>query len=97
MNIIRCVIHRRILLLLQELDSRASAAIWSSLLVTFIILLIKPNASSMRMLFIASILRSIYSVGLGPTLWLMGAIQVGNTRTTVDIDSYVLLFDISRY
>jgi hypothetical protein len=30
----------------------------------------------MRMFFVAGILRSIYSVGLGPTLWFMGAIQV---------------------
>ncbi len=36
----------------------------------------KPNVASMRMFFVAGILRSIYSVGLGPTLWLMGAIQV---------------------
>jgi membrane-associated HD superfamily phosphohydrolase len=36
----------------------------------------KPNVTSMRMFFVAGILRSIYSVGLGPTLWLMGAIQV---------------------
>jgi hypothetical protein len=39
-------------------------------------ILIKPNVTSMRMFFVAGILRSIYSVGLGPTLWLMGAIQV---------------------
>jgi hypothetical protein len=38
----------------------------------------KPNVTSMRMFFVAGILRSIYSVGLGPTLWLMGAIQVEN-------------------
>lgn len=38
----------------------------------------KPNVTSMRMFFVAGILRSIYSVGLGPTLWLMGAIQVND-------------------
>ncbi|CAF4174789.1 unnamed protein product [Rotaria socialis] len=63
---------------LKDLDSRSSAAIWSGLLMTLITILIKPNATSMRMLFVAGILRSIYSVGLGPTLWLMGAIQVLN-------------------
>ena len=30
----------------------------------------------MRMFFMVGIIRSIYSVGLGPTLWLMGTIQV---------------------
>ncbi|CAF3434899.1 unnamed protein product [Rotaria sp. Silwood1] len=63
---------------LKDLDSRASAAIWSALLITLIAILFKPNKTSMRMFFVAGILRSIYSVGLGPTLWLMGAIQVLN-------------------
>jgi inositol 1,4,5-triphosphate receptor type 1 len=58
------------------LDPRASAAIWSVLLLALIAILIKPNVTSIRMFFVAGILRSIYSVGLGPTLWLMGAIQV---------------------
>ncbi|CAF3946066.1 unnamed protein product [Rotaria magnacalcarata] len=63
---------------LKDLDSRASAAIWTSLLITSIAIIIKPNTTSMRMFFVSGILRSIYSVGLGPTLWLMGAIQVLN-------------------
>ncbi|UJR25841.1 hypothetical protein I4U23_007191 [Adineta vaga] len=63
---------------LKDLDPRASAAIWSALFVTLIAILMKPNVTSMRMFFVAGILRSIYSVGLGPTLWLMGAIQVLN-------------------
>ncbi|CAF3997190.1 unnamed protein product, partial [Rotaria sp. Silwood2] len=63
---------------LKDLDSRASAAIWSALLITLVAILIRPNATSIRMFFVAGILRSIYSVGLGPTLWLMGAIQVLN-------------------
>jgi inositol 1,4,5-triphosphate receptor type 1 len=62
----------------EDLDPRASATIWSALLITLIAILMKPNVTSMRMFFVAGILRSIYSVGLGPTLWLMGAIQVGN-------------------
>ena len=41
-----------------------------------IVSLVKPTVTSMRIFFISGILRSIYSVGLGPTLWLMGAIQV---------------------
>ncbi len=59
-----------------DLDPRASAAIWSALFVSLIAILMRPNVTSMRMFFVAGILRSIYSVGLGPTLWLMGAIQV---------------------
>ena len=59
-----------------DLDPRASAAIWGALLMTLVGVLLRPGVRSMRMLFIAGILRSIYSVGLGPTLWLMGAIQV---------------------
>ncbi len=47
-------------------------------MITLLLILIKPNVTSMRMLFVATILRLIYSVGLGPTLWLMGAIQVLN-------------------
>ena len=60
----------------SDLDSRASAAIWSVLLITLITTLIKPNVTTLRMCFVAGILRSIYSIGLGPTLWFMGAIQV---------------------
>ena len=63
-----------------DLDPRASAAIWGALLMTLMGVLLRPAVSSMRMFFIAGILRSIYSVGLGPTLWLMGAIQVGSDR-----------------
>ncbi|CAF0724055.1 unnamed protein product, partial [Didymodactylos carnosus] len=63
---------------LKELDPRASAAIWSALLLTLIAIVMKPSVGSMRMFFVAGILRSIYSVGLGPTLWLMGAINVLN-------------------
>ena len=59
-----------------DLDPRASAAIWSVLLISFIAISIKLNVTSMRMFFVATILRLIYSLGLGPTLWLMGAIQV---------------------
>ncbi|CAF1314468.1 unnamed protein product [Adineta steineri] len=63
---------------LKDLDSRASAAIWSVFLVTLVSILLKPNVTSMRMCFVAAILRSIYSVGLGPTLWFMGTLQVLN-------------------
>ncbi|CAF3819449.1 unnamed protein product, partial [Rotaria magnacalcarata] len=63
---------------LKDLDPRASAAIWSALFITLVAILIRPNVGSMRMFFVAGILRSIYSVGLGPTLWFMGAIQVLN-------------------
>jgi len=65
---------------LKDLDPRASAAIWGALFLTLIAILMKPNVASMRMFFVAGILRSIYSVGLGPTLWLMGAIQVNRTQ-----------------
>lgn len=57
-------------------DPRASGAIWSAFLVSLVAILIKPNVTTMRMCFVAGILRSIYSIGLGPTLWFMGAIQV---------------------
>ncbi|CAF1170496.1 unnamed protein product [Adineta ricciae] len=63
---------------LKDLDSRASAAIWSVFLITLITTLLKPNVTTLRMCFVAGILRSIYSIGLGPTLWFMGAIQVLN-------------------
>ncbi|CAM4838489.1 unnamed protein product [Rotaria magnacalcarata] len=69
---------------LKDLDSRASAAIWTSLLITSIAIIIKPNTTSMRMFFVSGILRSIYSVGLGPTLWLMGAIQLKDYITIKD-------------
>ena len=64
----------------EDLDSRASAAIWSTLFITLLLILVKTNVTSIRIFFIATILRLIYSVGLGPTLWLMGAIQVEERR-----------------
>mgnify|MGYP006904166800 CR=1 FL=1 len=61
---------------LKDLDLRASAAIWSVFLITLLAILIKPKVTTVRMFFITTILRLIYSIGLGPTLWLMGAVQV---------------------
>uniref|UniRef100_A0A672IX97 Inositol 1,4,5-trisphosphate receptor n=1 Tax=Salarias fasciatus TaxID=181472 RepID=A0A672IX97_SALFA len=60
------------------LDSHLSALLWMGVLATLIIVIIMPQPLGIRALVIVTILRLIFSVGLEPTLFLLGACNVCN-------------------
>ncbi|XP_075966966.1 inositol 1,4,5-trisphosphate-gated calcium channel ITPR1 isoform X3 [Anarhichas minor] len=60
------------------LDPHLSALLWMGVLATLAIVIIMPQPLSIRALVIITILRLIFSVGLEPTLFLLGAFNVCN-------------------
>uniref|UniRef100_A0A3Q2YF96 Ion transport domain-containing protein n=1 Tax=Hippocampus comes TaxID=109280 RepID=A0A3Q2YF96_HIPCM len=60
------------------LDTHLSALLWMGVLATLIIVIIMPQPLGIRALVIVTILRLIFSVGLEPTLFLLGAFNVCN-------------------
>ncbi|CAL8335835.1 unnamed protein product [Lota lota] len=60
------------------LDPHLSALLWMGVLATFIIVIIMPQPLGIRALVIVSILRLIFSVGLEPTLYSLGGVNVCN-------------------
>ena len=63
-----------------ELDSRVSGLVWAAMLVSLAIVITVPRPSGVRSLIAATILRLIFSVGLEPTLILLGLINVSLTN-----------------
>ncbi|XP_073324608.1 inositol 1,4,5-trisphosphate-gated calcium channel ITPR1 isoform X5 [Pagrus major] len=60
------------------LDPHLSALLWMGVLATLAIVIIMPQPLGIRALVIITILRLIFSVGLEPTLFLLGAFNVCN-------------------
>uniref|UniRef100_A0A8C4IQV4 Inositol 1,4,5-trisphosphate receptor n=1 Tax=Dicentrarchus labrax TaxID=13489 RepID=A0A8C4IQV4_DICLA len=60
------------------LDPHLSALLWMGVLATLVIVVIMPQPLGIRALVIITILRLIFSVGLEPTLFLLGAFNVCN-------------------
>ncbi|XP_039654673.1 inositol 1,4,5-trisphosphate receptor type 1 isoform X1 [Perca fluviatilis] len=60
------------------LDPHLSALLWMGVLATLVIVIIMPQPLGIRALVIITILRLIFSVGLEPTLFLLGAFNVCN-------------------
>ncbi|CAL8401659.1 unnamed protein product [Arctogadus glacialis] len=60
------------------LDPHLSALLWMGVLATLIIVIIMPQPLGVRALVIVSILRLIFSVGLEPTLYSLGGVNVCN-------------------
>lgn len=58
------------------LDPHLSALLWMAVLATLAIVIIMPQPLGIRALVIITILRLIFSVGLEPTLFLLGAFNV---------------------
>lgn len=58
------------------LDPHLSALLWMGVFATMIIVIIMPQPLGIRALVIITILRLIFSVGLEPTLFLLGAFNV---------------------
>uniref|UniRef100_A0A4W5LMF7 Inositol 1,4,5-trisphosphate receptor n=1 Tax=Hucho hucho TaxID=62062 RepID=A0A4W5LMF7_9TELE len=62
----------------EEGAKLASALLWIAMLVSLAIVIILPQPHGVRVLIASTILRLIFSVGLEPTLFLLGAFNVGN-------------------
>lgn len=58
------------------LDGHLSALLWVAMLVSLAIVIILPQPHGVRVLIASTILRLIFSVGLEPTLFLLGAFNV---------------------
>jgi inositol 1,4,5-triphosphate receptor type 1 len=61
-----------------ELDPKLSALIWTALLISLSFIITYPNKTGIRTFIASAILRLIYSLGLEPTLWFIGSINVIN-------------------
>jgi inositol 1,4,5-triphosphate receptor type 1 len=73
-----CTLFSISLSLSIELDPKISALIWTSLLISLSFIITYPNKTGIRAFFASAILRLIYSLGLEPTLWFIGSINVIN-------------------
>ncbi|GAB1604735.1 inositol 1,4,5-trisphosphate receptor type 1-like isoform X6 [Argonauta hians] len=62
----------------KELDSRLSGLVWAAMFASLVIVIMVPRPAGIRTFIVSTILRLIYSVGLAPTLWLLGALNVLN-------------------
>lgn len=67
------------------LDPHLSALLWMGVVVALVIVLVMPQPLSVRALVIITILRLIFSVGLEPTLFLLGAFNVSMLPRRVGI------------
>ncbi len=61
-----------------ELDPRLSGLVWTAMLVSLAIVITLPRPSGIRTFIASTILRLIFSVGLEPTLYLLGTLNVLN-------------------
>ncbi|XP_064473340.1 inositol 1,4,5-trisphosphate receptor type 1-like isoform X1 [Ornithodoros turicata] len=60
----------------SELDPRISGVSWAVMLVSLAGAVLAPRPSALRALACSLILRLVYSLGLQPTLWLLGTVNV---------------------
>lgn len=61
---------------LGTLEPHLSALLWAAMLVSLAIVIVLPQPHGIRALIASTILRLIFSVGLEPTLFLLGAFNV---------------------
>lgn len=59
-----------------HIDPRISGLIWSVMLASLAAVITVPGTNVIRVYAFSSILRMIYSVGLQPTLWMLGTVNV---------------------
>ncbi|KAG8436073.1 hypothetical protein GDO86_007249 [Hymenochirus boettgeri] len=60
------------------LDSRLSGLLWTAMFVSLAIVIVLPKPHGIRALIASTILRLIFSIGLQPTLFLLGVFNVCN-------------------
>ena len=69
--------HHYTVLFITELDPRLSGLVWTSMFGSLaVVITVGVNPTAIRTLILSTILRLIFSVGLEPTLWLLGALNV---------------------
>lgn len=73
------------------LDPHLSALLWMGVLATLAIVIIMPQPLGIRALVIITILRLIFSVGLEPTLFLLGAFNVSSLQRWYPVMQLVLV------
>ncbi|KXJ16906.1 Inositol 1,4,5-trisphosphate receptor type 1 [Exaiptasia diaphana] len=66
-----------------ELDPRLSALVWLAMLVSFVIIVTFPRPSGIRTFVGSTIIRLIFSLGLEPTLYVLGVANVINKAVSV--------------
>ena len=66
--------------ILPELDPRLSGLVWTAMLASLALVITIATPSSIITLIASIILRMIFSVGVEPTLWLLGVLNVSNPR-----------------
>ncbi|XP_022242608.1 inositol 1,4,5-trisphosphate receptor type 1-like [Limulus polyphemus] len=59
-----------------EISLQWSGLIWAVMLISLATIVTVPRASGIRTFIVATILRLVYSVGLQPSLWLLGAVNL---------------------
>ena len=74
----------------SELDPRLSGLVWTAMLVSLAIVITLPRPSGIRTFIASTILRLIFSVGLEPTLYLLGTLNVSLTESLNNCVSVVL-------
>jgi inositol 1,4,5-triphosphate receptor type 1 len=64
----------------SELDPRLSWLVWTAMFGSLtLVITVGVNPSAIRTLIASTILRFIFSFGLEPTLWLLGALNVSTS------------------
>uniref|UniRef100_A0A4W3IXG4 Inositol 1,4,5-trisphosphate receptor n=1 Tax=Callorhinchus milii TaxID=7868 RepID=A0A4W3IXG4_CALMI len=62
----------------RTLEAHLSGLLWTAVLISLAIVIALPKPHGIRALIASTILRLIFSVGLEPTLYLLGGFNVGN-------------------
>lgn len=82
-------------LFFSDLDHRLSILIWLAILVSFIVCITVPRLSGIRTLAGAVILRMIFTLGIKPTLTILGLLNVSFSTDTVYL--FILLMDFLNF
>lgn len=69
-------VHNHIHCYFSDLDHRLSILIWLAILISFIVCITVPRLSGIRTLAGAVILRMIFTLGIKPTLTILGLLNV---------------------
>ena len=70
-----------------ELDPRLSGLVWTAMLASLALVITIATPSSIITLIASIILRMIFSVGVEPTLWLLGVLNVSHAYLIGVIES----------
>lgn len=75
------------------LEPHLSALLWAAMLVSLAIVIVLPQPHGIRALIASTILRLIFSVGLEPTLFLLGAFNVSERQSSGKTPRVAMLFE----